>query len=267
MKQNVVILLALLLLCNSPAPAEGFRLEAGHFTVNGGPLTVSDHNNIPIPDGCKGQILADTSGDGIMPPRPDGSPAPGDALMSEYLHLGSDKEDPAVFSVNGLLKLSSQGSFVSDAINVAQLPDRMIWVRVFNAPNPAEASAYWDSPLYQIVPGPQQISFARSEWTFHPFHASNIDDASKVVTMSMNAFPNPFNASSRIEFALERASNVELAVFDIQGRLVRTLVSEIKARGTYTVLFDAEALTSGIYFLRMQRDGKQTYIQRLHLVR
>jgi hypothetical protein len=268
MKQNVVIFLALLLLSNSPAPAEGFRLEAGHFTVNGGPLTVSNHSSLPLPDGCRGQILADTSGDGIAPPRSNGMPGEGDALLSDYVQLISAKEDPALFAVNGQSKMSSQGSFLSATVECLQLPARMICLRVFNATDPALATAYWDSPTYRVVAGPQQVSFDRNEWTYHPFSPAGISGGSAMPEkLAMNAFPNPFNSTSRIEFSLERPSEVELSVFDIQGRLVRTLVSELRTTGNYTVLFDAGMLTSGVYFLRMQRDGQQAFVKRLHLIR
>jgi hypothetical protein len=83
----------------------------------------------------------------------------------------------------------------------------------------------------------------------------------------MDAYPNPFNSSSRIAFTVEKSSDVQLNIFDIQGRLVRTLVSGTQPAGSQSVLFEAGSLATGVYFLRMQQDGRQAFVKRLQLVR
>jgi hypothetical protein len=64
-------------------------------------------------------------------------------------------------------------------------------------------------------------------------------------------YPNPFNPVTEIYFALPKASNVKLEVFDLLGREVGTLVNEFKPAGTYTVRFNAVSLASGVYFYRI----------------
>ena len=78
-------------------------------------------------------------------------------------------------------------------------------------------------------------------------------------------YPNPFNPSTRIQFTLSRDAQVSLRVFDVQGRLVRTLVDSYLAAGPRTVDWDGKsdsgvALASGAYFLRLQGGG--TYLSR-----
>ncbi len=65
-------------------------------------------------------------------------------------------------------------------------------------------------------------------------------------------YPNPFNQSTMFKFQCSIAGMVEIKVFDLLGREVRTLVNEYKQAGTYEVRFNAGDLPSGIYFYRMQ---------------
>ncbi len=64
-------------------------------------------------------------------------------------------------------------------------------------------------------------------------------------------FPNPFNSGTIIRYILTKPSKVELSIFDISGKKIRTLVSGYKSAGTYDVIFKADDLTTGIYFYKM----------------
>jgi M6 family metalloprotease-like protein len=69
-------------------------------------------------------------------------------------------------------------------------------------------------------------------------------------------FPNPFNPSTTIQFALPGASAVRLSIYDVLGRNVRLLVDAAFARGTYAVTWDGtdEAgarVPSGVYVYRL----------------
>jgi hypothetical protein len=68
-------------------------------------------------------------------------------------------------------------------------------------------------------------------------------------------FPNPFNPSTNISFSIPSDGFVRLSVFDITGRLIRTLVSEFKTAGKYNVKFDGSSLASGVYFSRLEVNG------------
>jgi hypothetical protein len=70
-------------------------------------------------------------------------------------------------------------------------------------------------------------------------------------SLSQN-FPNPFNASTNISFALSEPQNVVLNVYDLLGREVGTLIDERMPAGAHTTVFDASALSSGIYFYRLR---------------
>jgi len=84
-------------------------------------------------------------------------------------------------------------------------------------------------------------------------------------SLSQN-YPNPFNPVTKINFAIPKQGFVAIKVFDILGREVSKLVSEVKAPGNYSVDFDASALSSGIYFYRLESNGF-TDIKRMVLVK
>jgi len=82
----------------------------------------------------------------------------------------------------------------------------------------------------------------------------------------MQNYPNPFNPSTVISYTIPAESFVELKVFDILGREVSTLVNGMQKAGTYKVNFNAENLSSGVYFYRIKTDNfssvkKMTFIQ------
>lgn len=65
-------------------------------------------------------------------------------------------------------------------------------------------------------------------------------------------FPNPFNPSTNIRFAVSQAGPVRLTVYNVLGQLVAALVDEPLAAGKYLVDFDATQLSSGVYFYRLE---------------
>jgi|GEM_PF-5714185 len=79
-------------------------------------------------------------------------------------------------------------------------------------------------------------------------------------------YPNPFNAASRIRFALPRSAEVRCDLFNAVGQKVRTLTEEWMEAGNHELLLDGAGLTSGIYFLRMSagefRDVRRFVLQK-----
>lgn len=69
-------------------------------------------------------------------------------------------------------------------------------------------------------------------------------------------YPNPFNPSTVIRFALPLSGEVSAAVYDISGRKVRELVSGVMEAGYHSVPFDAGELSSGVYMYQITARGK-----------
>jgi flagellar hook assembly protein FlgD len=64
-------------------------------------------------------------------------------------------------------------------------------------------------------------------------------------------FPNPFNPTTTIKYALPQATKVNIKIYDILGREVETLINEIQNAGTYSVNWDASNFPSGVYFYKL----------------
>lgn len=73
---------------------------------------------------------------------------------------------------------------------------------------------------------------------------------SPIYYLSQN-FPNPFNPSTKIAYALAEDAKVTLKIYDILGVEVAELVNDTKPVGFYEADFDASNLSSGIYIYRI----------------
>jgi hypothetical protein len=72
-------------------------------------------------------------------------------------------------------------------------------------------------------------------------------------------YPNPFNPNTVISYSVQTThalSVLQIKVYDILGREVKTLVNENKAPGKYDVVFDGKNLSSGVYFCRLSIKDK-----------
>jgi len=79
-------------------------------------------------------------------------------------------------------------------------------------------------------------------------------------------YPNPFNASTTIKYTLKDRNTAKLAVFDVTGNEVKTLVNQIQNPGDYSVSFDASNLASGIYIYKL-KSGSFEKSRRMILLR
>ena len=74
-------------------------------------------------------------------------------------------------------------------------------------------------------------------------------------TLSPN-YPNPFNATTTIQFTVAKEAPVRISVFDVSGRQVAVLADQNYAPGQHEVQWNANDLASGMYFYRMESAGK-----------
>ncbi len=93
-----------------------------------------------------------------------------------------------------------------------------------------------------------------------------------IITNKLNQnYPNPFNPSTNISYTIKSNSFVNLVIYDLIGREVKTLVSRIQPEGNYSVSFDASNLPSGVYIYRLDvsTDNSKKYseVKRMVLVK
>jgi Secretion system C-terminal sorting domain len=92
----------------------------------------------------------------------------------------------------------------------------------------------------------KQIDFNGSIKYFNLNNEVNIGIPSKFDLLQN--YPNPFNPSTKINYDLPFDGKVTLKIFDISGREVSTLINEFQAAGYYSINFNGNNLSSGIYF-------------------
>ena len=79
-------------------------------------------------------------------------------------------------------------------------------------------------------------------------------------------YPNPFNPTTKIDFDLPKDSKINITIYDLTGKEIKTLINEYRSAGYYTVTFDASGISSGTYFYRMTTDGDKSYVVTKKLV-
>jgi len=90
----------------------------------------------------------------------------------------------------------------------------------------------------------------------------------------LSNYPNPFNASTRINFYIltdaqnpYRKENVKLTIYDILGKEITCLMDDFISTGNYEVEFNADkfGLSSGVYFAKLSFKGKSQTIKLVYI--
>jgi len=84
---------------------------------------------------------------------------------------------------------------------------------------------------------------------------SNSNSISNSFSLEQN-YPNPFNPSTKINFNIPKDSKISLDIFDINGRLVKTLIKNTQySQGNYSLDFKGGDIPSGTYFYKLTSEG------------
>ena len=156
------------------------------------------------------------------------------AMGDSYLTAsGTSFASPIVASCFGLLK-----SYYPDSSNI-WLENRII--------ETADTSMYYFDSDFEGLVGVGIVDIEKAIGNNldinYEFQITNYE--------LMSAFPNPFNPSTTISYAVETNGRLSLQIYNITGQLVETLVNEQVEAGYHQVTWNAENQPSGLYFVRM----------------
>ncbi len=126
-----------------------------------------------------------------------------------------------------------------------------------NIPNRARETTRINLWLFDSQPpsNEDEVEIVITDFKFSPF-APTIRVESKEDVISsyalMQNYPNPFNPTTFIKYQIPELGFITIKVFDLTGKEVRTLLSEVSPAGSYEVEFKAKELPSGIYFYYLE---------------
>jgi len=79
-------------------------------------------------------------------------------------------------------------------------------------------------------------------------------------------YPNPFHSLTTISYQLPVTSHVRLNVYDLQGKMIKTLVDKKQSAGNYDLIFDGAGLPAGIYYYQLT-DEKRVSVKKMLLIK
>lgn len=110
-------------------------------------------------------------------------------------------------------------------------------------------SGYYEITLSEREPVVEGVRFVLSQATRTDIE--RLSDAIPTAFALDANYPNPFNPTTTIRYALPEAAAVHLVVFDMLGRKVATLIDATQPPGQYQATFEADNLPSGVYLYRL----------------
>jgi len=131
--------------------------------------------------------------------------------------------------------------------------------------------AYSTTYYWQVIPSTIDFYEASSDhdkiprndaqncpvWNFTTEQDSSLDDTEiPLSTELIGNFPNPFNPETTIKFSLSQQGEVKLTIYNIKGRLVRTLLDEYRELGEHHVVWNGQdergrVVPSGVYLYQL----------------
>ncbi len=120
---------------------------------------------------------------------------------------------------------------------------------------------YWVSGMTMDASG---YNFGPIDILFDP--VSNSENVNTPTINDISNYPNPFNPETTISFNLQKADKVVVKVYNNRGQLVRTIADQYFSQGKNNIVFNADNLSSGIYYYSVQ-SGSEMYWNNMVLVK
>ncbi|NQV01507.1 MAG: T9SS type A sorting domain-containing protein, partial [Bacteroidia bacterium] len=78
------------------------------------------------------------------------------------------------------------------------------------------------------------------------------DPQGKTDSYTLAVYPNPFRTLTTIEFQIPESQDVSIQIFNLTGHTISTLTDKIYSKGLHRLSWNAEELSPGLYYVRMQ---------------
>ena len=138
--------------------------------------------------------------------------------------------------------------------------------------------SYGGPMLTEVTPSGDpalEVSMPNGYYTYRAFKYHWIGEPLNIHTVTGNIpvdfslgqnYPNPFNPTTTFQFDVPKSSVVEITLFDINGRHIRTLVNKQLTAGKYSASIDGSGISSGVYFYRL-RAGDLNFTRKMVLMK
>ncbi|MDP7465166.1 MAG: T9SS type A sorting domain-containing protein, partial [Candidatus Marinimicrobia bacterium] len=127
-----------------------------------------------------------------------------------------------------------------------------------------------DTPTFKLLSGGKLTTLEGDVPTWSDNGLFIVSNLSQVVIPEVyslsQAYPNPFNPTTTLSFAIPIDSEVSLSVYNLQGREVSTLINTNMDAGYHSIVWDANSYASGVYFVKMMA-GEYISTQKLMLIK
>ena len=154
-------------------------------------------------------------------------------------------EDNGYFATTGLT--NGNLTALKDGVDGCNGPYKYTAAPAF--PNACYASAnYWVDPLFSttgtLMAQPSNLNTATA--------VDHVNDSTSNFSYFLGQnYPNPATQSTRIDYGIPKNAKVELSLFDLTGRQIKVLVSEMKPAGKYSYELHVADLAKGVYIYKM----------------
>ena len=105
--------------------------------------------------------------------------------------------------------------------------------------------------------GNMWICCTRGLYVYNPTGVVGVENVSTIVPenfLKIKNYPNPFNSETKIEIVIPKRTNLRLTIYDINGKLIKTVGEGNYNKGNYMFDFNGNNLASGIYFIVLKTD-------------
>jgi len=135
---------------------------------------------------------------------------------------------------------------------------------------------YYQAPAYDIInnPRPNPVGSNPDIGAFESELAEPIlaSEPELFIVSRLNNYPNPFNPSTSIEFSLAEESKVTVAIYNIKGQLIKTVINNEYLEGTCSAIWNGDdeagnTVSSGVYYYKLTIDGKRGAIRKCLLLK